>query len=884
MTRPIGSSVRSLVTQLCVVARGMQLLSLLVLASTVLPAAWAQAAPWTVSIDEQHGLPTIAVGGASAMVPQFAFFGRNWSWANTSPSFKIVGPFDYAMSAQNTALAFELHGTIRRPSERQLRYELDMDVRTAQSNIIGGGISFGFDLARGARDLGEPELLAGNAGWAWGRRGSTGVEVRFDPPLHQVFFERGAKSEIRAYFFGSVAPQGVRHYVVTVETWGDFKIAPTVTERYGTSDMRTWSTGIMFDSAIAPWNIAPVDLSFLNAAERPAGKRGFVRTKKDSLVFEDGTPARFWGTNLFAYALYGTTRDNVRSQARRMSELGFNLVRIHHHDSPWVNPNIFGKSASSTRSLDENSLAQLDWWIKCLKDEGIYIWLDLHVQRGLLPKDNIEGYAEIAKGRPYVEPKGYNFVNPSIRDAMKEFNANYVSHLNKFTELRYKDDPAIVAMLITNENDVTFHFGNGLLPVQNVPWHSARFMAEVRAFAARNNLSADAVARTWEPGASKLFLNDLEQRFHANMIEDLLRLGVKVPIATSHYWGGELLSSLPALTVGDLIDAHSYGGTGDLEKNPVYGANLVHWIAPAQVIGKPLSVTEWNVSPFPAPDRHSIPLYIAASADLQGWDAMMQFGYTGLPLNDRGVPGNWNGFNDPGLISTLPAAALMYRRQDVREADTTYVFAPTERDLFYRGLNPENTAGLRTAAEKGKLLIAMPATASLPWLHPSEVPPGATIIGDPDKPLIDPVASEIKSDTGELQRNWELGIFTINTARTQAATGWIGGRSIALADVTFDISTPNASVAVQSLDGREIAGAKSLMISLGARSVPAAKNSVPFSSEPVTGTLQIRAQPGLKLYRRTRPAEEREVRTDYRDGRYVVTLDSGLSTYWLVMK
>src|SRR5262249_40598938 len=158
---------------------------------------------------------------------------------------------------------------------------------------------------------------------------------------------------------------------------------------------------------------------------------------------------------------------------------------------------------------------------------------------------------------------------------------------------------------------------------------------------------------------------------------------------------------LPALTSGDLVDVHSYGGVAELEKNPIYAANLVHWIAPAQVIGKPLSVTEWNVSPFPTPGRHSIPLYVAASASLQGWDALMQYAYTQGPLNDRGVPSNWHAFNDPGLLATLPAAALLYRRQDVREADSTYVYTPSERDLFYRGLSPDNTPALRTAAEKG---------------------------------------------------------------------------------------------------------------------------------------------------------------------------------------
>lgn len=888
MTCLVKRSIRSLIPNICGTVFGatavMRVLAALACTALLTPITAAQAAPWTVSVDERNGLPTIAIGGIPAMVPEFVFFGRNWSWAGTSATFRVVAPFDYAMTGQNAVLGLDLRGTIRRPSERQLKFDMEIEARQSQSNVIGGGLSFGFDLPKGARDLGEPELLPGNAGWAWGHPQSTRIEVRFDPPPVSVFFERGSKSEIRAYFFGSEIAQGIRRTVVTVDTSGDFQIAPTSAERYGPSDPRSWPSGLLFDSAIAPWNIAPVDLSFLNAAERPAGKHGFARASNDSLTFEDGTPARFWGTNLTAYALFGTTRDNVKRQARRLSQLGFNLVRIHHHDSYWLSPNVFGKDAQNTRSLDDSALAQLDWWIKCLKDEGIYVWLDLHVQRGLKSGDNIEAFPEIAKGRPFVEPKGYNFVNPSIQDAMKDFNATYVNHLNRFTELSYKDDPAIVAMMITNENDVTFHFGNGLLPTQNVPWHSARYMAEARAFAARNNLAPDAVARSWEPGPAKLYLNDLERRFHANLIDDLHRLGVKVPLATTSYWGAEPLSSLPALTAGDLIDVHSYGGVAELEKNPIYGANMVHWIAVAQVIGRPLSVTEWNVSPFPTPDRHSIPLYVAASADLQGWDALMQFAYTSLPLNDRGAPSNWHAFNDPALMATLPAAALLYRRQDVREADTTYVYAPSEHDLFYRRQSPDNSAALRTAAEKGKLLIAMPATGSLPWLHPSDVPSGARILKDPDQPLIDPVAGEIKSDNGELRRNWELGIFTIDTSRTQAATGWIGGRSLELADVIFDISTPNASVAVQSLDGLAIPSAKTLLISLGARSVPADGNQLPFRSEPVVGTLRIRAQQGLKLYRRTLPGEEREVHTDYRDGRYVVTLDHALSTYWLVLK
>ena len=143
--------------------------------------------------------------------------------------------------------------------------------------------------------------------------------------------------------------------------------------------------------------------------ERPAGKHGFLKTKGEQLVFEDGKIAKFWGTNITAYALFDTPKDNVKLQARRLSELGFNLVRIHHFDSMWVDPNIFGpQKSNNTKTIDRNSLEKIDWWIKCLKDEGIYVWLDLHAERHLKSGDDISAFEEIAHGKSDVDLKGYN--------------------------------------------------------------------------------------------------------------------------------------------------------------------------------------------------------------------------------------------------------------------------------------------------------------------------------------------------------------------------------------------------------------------------------------------------------------------------------------------
>jgi hypothetical protein len=837
---------------------------------------WADA--WIASVDQRNGLPIISIGGVKALSSQFVFWGKNWAWAGMSSEFKVVAPFEYSIVGNDHALNFELKGNVRKPSNQQLVWEFDLEAPSATSDVIGGGIAFRLDQANFTSELGEPELLPDNRGWSWGHTGGSRLEMRFDPPLSSVYFEPGQKSEIRAFFYKGEVPGGRRHYVATLSISGDMTVGPTDAERFGLDDVTKWPTGLL------DWETAPVDLSFLNAPEKPAGKHGFLTAIKDKLLFQDGTTGRFWGTNLAAYALFGTDRESVRRAARRLSELGFNLVRFHHQDSPWVNPNIFGDAASlDTKNLSPPMLEKLDWWIKCLKDEGIYVWLDLDTQRNLKAGDDIDHFAEISKGKPTADLKGYNYVNTSIQEIMQRFNQAYVNHVNFYTGLAYKDDPAIVTMLLTNENDVTFHFGNALLPDKNVPWHNAIYMAQAEAFAARNELPKGDVWKSWLPGPSKLFLNDLEHQFDDKIIRQLRTLGVKSTIVTTSKFGGTPLSVLPALTTGNLVDVHSYGGADELKKNPMYGPNLMDWIAAAQIVGRPLSVSEWNVESFPIPDRGIIPLYIASSASLQGWDALMQFAYSQQPLNNPGRPSNWDSFNDPAMIATLPAAALLFRRHHVREANTTYVFAPTPDELFNQQISPMNSVALRTAAEKGRLMIALPQTRELPWLEESQIPSGAHVINDLELPVIGKNDKTAVSDTGELQRNWDQGTYTINTAQTQAAMGWIGGKKISLDEVEIAVTTRNATVAVQSLDEKAISDSRAILISLGARSTPTSPNQMPFHSEPVTGWLSIRAIKGLRLYKRQAHVES-EIPIEYKDGRYKINLDQTLHTYWLQLK
>lgn len=834
---------------------------------------------WNISLDDSNGLPKLSKGGGEVMTSSFLFFDKNWDWAEQESNFKVSKPGQYLINGTNKTLGFTLKANISKVSNQKMIWNFDLDSKSGKKDIIGGGISFKFDRESLGQSMGEPQILTDKSGWAWGK-GANRTELRFNPKPADIFFENTSKEELRVFFYSGSIPAKKLTYQATLSLTGDILIKPTISERFGGENKSDWTENII------DWKVSPVDLSFLNTPERPAGKRGFIKAKGEKLVFEDGTVAKFWGTNISAYTLFGTPKENVKSQAKRLSELGFNLVRIHHFDSLWVDPNIFGASnLNSSKTINAESLDKIDWWVKCLKDEGIYVFLDLHVERHLKPTDGITAFDEISEGKPEANLKGFNYVNLSIQQAMRAFNAAYVSHINKYTKLRYADDPAITTMLITNENDVTHHFGNVMLYEKKVPHHNKLYMDAANNFAKKHHLSEENTWHAWEHGPSKLFLNDLEHKFNVEMMNHLHKLGVKVPLVTTSSWGDDPLCALPALTSGDMIDVHYYQTYGVLEANPLFSANILHWISAAQVVGMPLSVTEWNADQLSIPDRHTLPLYIASHASHQGWDSMMQFAYASSPLVEpnewgEGKPSRFILFNDPAMLATMPAAALMYRRGDVQEAKTNYVL-DLGQAIFNKKTSPADSVYIRTASELGKLTIAMPNTKELSWLKKSSIPSGAKVSSDPNVSLLSANATEVTSDTKELKRNWDKGYSTINTPKTQAASGWIGGEALLLNDVSITATTRNASIAVQSLDDVPINRSKNIFISLAARAVPKAEEKLPFFSEPVEGQLMIKAAKGLKLYKLIGGHHKKELSTSYKNGIYTINLDKTLSTYWL---
>jgi hypothetical protein len=608
--------------------------------------------------------------------------------------------------------------------------------------------------------------------------------------------------------------------------------------RYGSDNTKGW-----FLDALR-WDGSPIDLSFLNEKERPAGRHGPLKADRDQLVFEDGTPVRFWGSNLNASALFSTPRENVARQAHRMAQLGYNMMRIHQHDAPWAQPNIF-RAKSDTRHLNPRSVESIDWWIKCLKDEGIYVWLDLIYNRTLTKSDGVRnGLNEI------LDPKrnqgvgtvwGFNYVNPDLMDLMKEFQHQYLNHVNPYTKFAYKDDPAVLGVLITNENDLTFHFGNSLLPATRNKVHSEIYMREAGKFAEQTGLPAAKVWQSWLPGPSKIFLNDLEHRFNRSMIDDLRLMGLRTPVATTNYWAGCSQFSLPALAEGDVIDVHSYGSSEALSKSARTEPNFISWIGAAQVHGKPLTVSEWTIA-YPEVDRFTAPLYMASIASLQGWDIPMHFNYSHMPIQAPGQIAKWESYHDPALCGVMPAAAVAFRQGHISPARTTYCLMLTREQLFDRTIDCKTSATIRTLVEQSRLTIGLPAVKELPWLEATGTPKNATVITDPDHDFIPAGQDFVKSDTGELLRNWKYGIQTINSPRTQAVSGSIGGKMLKLGAATFLFDNPKAVVALTSLDDQPLSKSRYILITAMARAIPRTPEHVPYFTEPVVGTITLKTE------------------------------------------
>ncbi|MBC7237280.1 MAG: hypothetical protein H5T69_15670, partial [Chloroflexi bacterium] len=468
-----------------------------------------------------------------------------------------------------------------------------------------------------------------------------------------------------------------------------------------------------------PWDdttSGPTDMSWL--LPKPAGATGFIRVVDGHLATGDGQRWRVWGQNLTFGGTIPPTH-MAPTIARRLAKFGINCIRLHHMDRHWPRGVLLRsrypeeeRRFRSTRALDPESLARLDYLIACLKENGIYIDLNLNVSRQFSEADGVKQAAWVAYA------KALTYFDEQLVALQKEYAAQLLDHVNPFTGNRYAEEPAIAIVELVNENSLLESWIRGRLRGRQT--QPARTWADIppaygcdldrrwNAWLAARYPDRESLRQAWEgdlrpledpalasvrrlvpeefAGASASrfrdearFYAELEQTFYREMASYLRgELGVRqLILGTSdhnHGWSGMPLVENNALL--DIIDGHVYWQHPRFPGEPW---SRVDWYitntpmvddpdhsAPAQlsrslVSGKPYIVSELN-APFPNDYACEFIPVMAAYACLQDWDGLFWFAYGGGSTAEEWTNGMINSYfnmaNDPVKMAETALGAL----------------------------------------------------------------------------------------------------------------------------------------------------------------------------------------------------------------------------------
>ncbi len=608
---------------------------------------------------------------------------------------------------------------------------------------------------------------------------------------------------------------------------------------------------------------SPADVSFL--LDAPAGKNGFVRIQNGHLVKADGSRLRLWGVHLTDWSRGSVLlppKEDAPMWAATLARFGVNCVRLHFLDLPA--PRGIIAAGNDSRSFDAQQLDRLDFMVAELKKRGIYVDLNLNVGRSYRAGDGVRDFDKIGWA------KGLTLYDPRLIELQKEYARQILTHVNPYTKLEYRKEPAVAIVEILNENALWAGFNaptpyyNDMLTAQYNAWLTKnRSAAEVARLREITGVSADsAIPRLKGPevgsapkerfNAEMSFVGYAESKFYLDMASYLKdSLGVEAPITgtADHSHTGSSYPMLESLAKLDVVDGHVYWqhpGSPPPVNTPMvndpYNSTIAQ-LARTAVAGKPYTVSETN-HPFPNDwASEGIPI-LAAYGRLQDWDAIIM--YTFEPKRDpEHKPYVGDPFDislDPVRMTQMAAGALMFLRGDVRAATQTVGRSYT-RDQMYESRRLNRT-------EQPFFTPGFPRATALE--HATRI---TSLDGAPTAKFTATDSTSIVSDTKEL--TWltspqRTGFVSVNTDRSQALIGFVKANGKATKNLTASIDNDFASIVLGSLDGRALSDANRMLLSTGSRVTNTGltwnaertrttnQGGYPSLIEPVTGSITLR--------------------------------------------
>lgn len=452
------------------------------------------------------------------------------------------------------------------------------------------------------------------------------------------------------------------------------------------------------------------------APVRPkAGSLGFVRMGPDGhLQFEDGSRARFWGTNLMGPAAL-PEKAEAEAYARQLAQMGFDMVRIHHIDRPpfgLIDPD-YGKPGHKD-PFDEDRLDRLDWFIAKLREQGIYLWAEIATNRTFSEADGVSVPQDAPNGH-----KLYPMWEPDWQAAYLTWFEQFWGRTNPYTGLRYADDPAVAILELSNEHTLLMSWGLGIeqlhpshlanLTLHWNDWLKARYGDDAAIAAAwkgsihpglQGGETLGTIAR--EPAYQALadkwpdqrrqdllaFYWDLEENFYKTVAEKAKSMGFHVPMLPGISYNRSTLQVLQApYPVTDIHINYDKGGDGSISGQSVLVDPTVPLNATVAAIqGKALAISELTHS-FPNPFRAEAPWVWTTLGLLQGWDVLIWsfWAEQGFASDPQTQPNMADLRTNTVVVSQLTEAASAWRSGWIPELSSLFP-VNLDREAIHRQL------------------------------------------------------------------------------------------------------------------------------------------------------------------------------------------------------
>lgn len=371
-------------------------------------------------------------------------------------------------------------------------------------------------------------------------------------------------------------------------------------------------------------------LDFTPFIEAPAGKLGAVEIRDGQFVFKDAPekPVHLYGA-VVSHGLPFLDKPQTEQLADYLAACGYNGVRLHNYNFARDVMKEIGSAEFTPKALD-----QLDYFFFCLKKRGIYFTFPLNAW-GFFKAGDAGDIPEFRDRAFRFESNGLLPISADLQKWFREYSRNFLGHVNPYTGLALKDDPALLSLELANENSLLAVLGQ--YP-ELVPIYRAKCRSDLQA-----RVGHEPAAEEVEQELPAYVLR-LQEKYYLTMKEFLRGMGVRQPLTDSNF-RDNLAYAIPR-SQQDYVDIHAYWAlyhnlSGEkVSGDPPYqqtwaNPNQVNWgtmpvSAPGRLPGKPFMNSEFN-SCYPTPYWTFSGPVEAMLAGRQGWNGIFRCGLAGQP-------------------------------------------------------------------------------------------------------------------------------------------------------------------------------------------------------------------------------------------------------------